>query len=142
MDLENDLLAIKNYEKNSNKILGIALKNSENGIAPLVLNGSTLVKISLENGEIKIKKEENGATVDLATCTPSGDGAADLRAVWRDPAFKASENAAYYVRVLENPTCRWSTWEANRNGTPPRPDVPATIQERAYTSPIWYIAAN
>lgn len=85
---------------------------------------------------------ENGATVDLATCTPSGDGAADLRAVWRDPAFKASENAAYYVRVLENPTCRWSTWEANRNGTPPRPDVPATIQERAYTSPIWYIAAN
>ena len=53
MDPENDLSAIKSYEKNSNKILGIALKNSENGTAPLVLNGSALVKISLENGEIK-----------------------------------------------------------------------------------------
>lgn len=85
---------------------------------------------------------DNGAGVDLATCTPTGDGAADLRALWRDPAFRASEHAAYYVRVLENPTCRWSTWEAMRNGTPPRPDVAATIQERAYTSPIWYIPAN
>jgi hypothetical protein len=49
------------------------------------------------------------------------------------------QRATYYVRVLENPTCRWSTWEANRNGTPPNPDLPTTIQERAYTSPIWYI---
>ncbi len=85
---------------------------------------------------------DNGAGVDLATCTPTGDGAADLRALWRDPAFRASEHAAYYVRVLENPTCRWSTWEAIRNGTPPRLDVAATIQERAYTSPIWYMPAN
>jgi len=85
---------------------------------------------------------DNGAAVDLSTCAATGDGAADLRALWRDPAFQASEHAAYYVRVLENPTCRWSTWEAMRNGTPPRPDVPATIQERAYTSPIWYIPAN
>lgn len=85
---------------------------------------------------------DNGAAVDFATCTPTGDGAADLRALWRDPAFKASEHAAYYVRVLENPTCRWSTWEAMRNGTPPRPDVATTIQERAYTSPIWYIPEN
>lgn len=85
---------------------------------------------------------DNGVAVDLKTCAPTGSGAADLRAVWRDPSFDPSEHAAYYVRVLENPTCRWSTWEALRNGTPPRPDVDKTIQERAYTSPIWYMPAN
>lgn len=85
---------------------------------------------------------DNGASVDMETCNPTGEGAADLRALWRDPQHDASERAAYYVRVLQNPTCRWSTWEALRNGTPPRPDVPETIQERAYTSPIWYIPAD
>ncbi|MBU4360746.1 hypothetical protein KKA66_02760, partial [Patescibacteria group bacterium] len=53
MDPENDNTGVKNYEKNSNKILGVALKNSENAKALLVLNGSAQVKISLENGEIK-----------------------------------------------------------------------------------------
>ncbi|WP_300380834.1 DUF3604 domain-containing protein [Henriciella sp.] len=81
---------------------------------------------------------DNGASVDLATCEPQSDGAAELKAMWSDPAFDPSERASYYVRVLENPTCRWSTWEALENGTPPRPDRPKTLQERAYTSPIWY----
>jgi len=82
---------------------------------------------------------DNGAGVDLATCTPTGEGAGELVTLWRDPGFDPGRHATYYVRVLENPACRWSTWEALRNGSPPRPDVPATIQERAYTSPIWYI---
>ena len=82
---------------------------------------------------------DNGSAVDMETCTPTGEGAGELKAVWSDPDFDASRRATYYVRVLENPSCRWSTWEAMRNGTPPRPDVPETIQERAYTSPIWYI---
>ena len=82
---------------------------------------------------------DNGSAVDMETCAPTGDGAGELKAVWSDPDFDASRRATYYVRVLENPSCRWSTWEAMRNGTPPRPDVPETIQERAYTSPIWYI---
>lgn len=82
---------------------------------------------------------DNGAAVDMETCTPTGEGASELKAIWRDPDFDVSRRATYYVRVLENPSCRWSTWEALRNGTPPRPDVPQTIQERAYTSPIWYI---
>ena len=82
---------------------------------------------------------DNGAGVDLATCAPTGAGAAELKTLWQDPDFNAASRATYYVRVLENPTCRWSTWEALRNGTPPRPDVDPILQERAYTSPIWYV---
>ncbi|MCB1685308.1 MAG: DUF3604 domain-containing protein, partial [Pseudomonadales bacterium] len=75
---------------------------------------------------------DNGALVNLSDCsTSAGSGAAELRALWQDPDFDPRQRAFYYVRVLENPTCRWSTWEALRNGTPPRPDVPETIQERA-----------
>jgi hypothetical protein len=82
---------------------------------------------------------DNGASVDLTTCDLKGDGASELKSLWRDPSFDAKKRATYYVRVLENPSCRWSTWEALRAGAPPRPDVPATLQERAYTSPIWYV---
>jgi hypothetical protein len=82
---------------------------------------------------------DNGATVNLDDCsfTP-GKGAAELKTLWRDPDFDPQQEAFYYVRVLENPTCRWSTWDAVRAGTEPRPDLQATIQERAWASPIWY----
>ena len=63
--------------------------------------------------------------------------AAELKTLWRDPDFTPGENAAYYIRVLENPTCRWSTWDAVRNGTPPNPDIEPTLQERAWTSPVF-----
>ncbi len=83
---------------------------------------------------------DNGATVDLATCAISdGSGTAELKTVWEDPDFNPKQNAFYYARVLENPTCRWSTWDALRAGTTPRSDYPATIQERAWTSPIWMV---
>ncbi len=85
---------------------------------------------------------DNGAAVDMETCTPTGDGAGELKALWQDPDFDPERRATYYVRVLENPSCRWSTWEAMRANVPPRPDVPQTIQERAYTSPIWYIPSE
>ena len=59
--------------------------------------------------------------------------------MWTDPSFAPGQRALYYVRVLENPTCRWSTWDAVRAGVEPAPGLPETIQERAWSSPIWYV---
>ena len=81
---------------------------------------------------------DNGASVDLKTCKADAKtSAASLKTVWQDPGYKKDQQAFYYVRVMENPSCRWSSWDALRAGVPPRPDVDATIQERAYSSPIW-----
>ena len=55
-----------------------------------------------------------------------------------DDSFDSTVKSFYYVRVLENPSCRWSTWDAVKNGTRPREDLQPTIQERAWSSPIWY----
>jgi len=83
---------------------------------------------------------DNGAAVDLSDCSYSANtGGAELRAVWSDPSFDRNQRAFYYARVLENPTCRWSTWDAIRAGTEPRPDLAATLQERAWSSPIQYV---
>lgn len=81
---------------------------------------------------------DNEASVDLSSCEPSAKtGADELKTVWRDPEYKAGVSSFYYVRVLENPTCRWSSWDALRAGVEPRSDIAATLQERAYSSPIW-----
>ncbi len=82
---------------------------------------------------------DNGATVDLQTCAFSQDvGASQMLTLWEDPDFDPAQRAFYYVRVLENPKCRWSTWDAIRAGVAPNPAMHATIQDRAWTSPIWY----
>lgn len=87
---------------------------------------------------------DNEATVDTGTCELQGEGHASLCAVWRDPDFDADKPAVYYARVLENPSCRWSTWQCNELPESERPEscrdplVPKTIQERAWTSPLWY----
>lgn len=83
------------------------------------------------------------ATVDTQTCEPSGPGAERLCAVWTDPGFSPGERAFYYARVLENPSCRWSTRQCNALGeaAPPVCDAPETaktVQQRAWSSPIWY----
>ena len=75
--------------------------------------------------------------VEEATYTNS-IGSPLLSAYWEDPDFDPAETAFYYVRVLQIPTPRWTTYDAARFGTPLPKSVPATIQERAYTSPIWY----
>jgi len=61
-----------------------------------------------------------------------------LAAYWRDPSFNPKQRAFYYVRVIEIPTPRWTTFDAKFFGVALPRDVPASIQERAYTSPIWY----
>jgi hypothetical protein len=82
---------------------------------------------------------DNGAKVDIATCTVEpGKGAGELSTTWTDPAFDPKVRAVYYVRVLEDPVCRWSTYDAHRLKVDPPKQVPATIKERAWTSPIWY----
>lgn len=84
-----------------------------------------------------------GNTVDVATATYSNDiGASELSAIWTDPNFDAGVDAFYYARVLETPTPRWSTYDAVRFGVNLPDSVPATLQERAYSSPIWYDTEN
>ena len=83
---------------------------------------------------------DNGAKVDISDCSiNAGTGSGQLSALWRDAEFRPEQRAFYYARVIENPTCRWSTWDAIRAGVAPRPDLPTTIQERAWSSPIHYL---
>jgi hypothetical protein len=83
-------------------------------------------------------------SVDVKTCKPSGLGKDSLCAVWKDPDFKADEPAVYYARVLEVPTCRWSTLRCLELAADKKvagcqePNIAPVIRERAWTSPIWY----
>ena len=65
-------------------------------------------------------------------------GDAMLAGHWTDPEFDPTQSAFYYVRVLEIPTPRWTTYDHAFFGVPLPDTVPPTIQDRAYTSPIWY----
>ncbi len=106
-------------------------------------------------------KDRPSVPVDLRTCTPQGGGFTDLCAVWTDPNFDANQYAFYYARVLENPSCRWNQYYCIARGVdcrkPPNTSsdtasyteyeyqqccsdlVPKTEQQRAWTSPIWYV---
>jgi len=84
-------------------------------------------------------REPVGTTVNIEKATFTNTiGAAVLSAHWVDPDFDAAEYAFYYVRVLEIPTPRWTTYDAAFYGIELPSTVPPTIQDRAYTSPIWY----
>ena len=82
-----------------------------------------------------------GSTVDVTNASYTNTiGAAELAADWQDPEFDPAARAFYYVRVLEIPTPRWSTYDAVKLGTAPQ--QPAETQERAWSSPIWYTPAG
>lgn len=85
-------------------------------------------------------EEKNGASVNVEDCSISSEfGAAELKSRREDPEYDSAQQAFYYVRAIKNPACRWSTWDAIRAGVELRPDLPATIQERGWSSPIWFI---
>jgi len=80
-----------------------------------------------------------GNTVDVENATYTNTiGTVELKTAWTDPEFDPSLHAFYYARVLEIPTPRWTTIQAKQLGIPPPDVVPATLQERAWSSPIWY----
>ena len=80
-----------------------------------------------------------GNTVDVANANWTNTiGGTELIAVWKDPDFDASFKAFYYARVIEIPTPRWTAYDAKYYGVEMPKEVPMILQERAYTSPIWY----
>ena len=79
------------------------------------------------------------STVDIKNASYTNTvGAVELKKVWRDPDFDPSLHAFYYVRVLQIPTPRWSTYDAKKLGIAPPKRVSPIVQERAWGSPIWY----
>lgn len=135
------------------KLLIWAAKDPDNAS----LDRIQLIKGWIENGEQKEhifdiacsdgrspdsttgKCPDTSAQVDLDTCQiTEGDGDTELKVLWEDESFNPEHASFYYVRVLQNPTCRWSTYDAIRLGIKPIDEVNPTVQERAWSSPIWY----
>ncbi len=84
-----------------------------------------------------------GNTVDIANATWSNTiGAPELITVWKDPEFDPTLRAFYYARVIEIPTPRWTAYDARYFGLKMPKEAQMTLQERAYTSPIWYTPSN
>ncbi len=117
---------------------GVALNRLQ--IIKVTAEGERIYDVACSGGkapdEISRRCVGDDTSVDLSSCEVKG-GVPELKTVWRDPDWQKGQAASYYVRALEIPKCRWSTWDAIRNGTPPNPSMKAIIQDRAWSSPIW-----
>ena len=149
-----DLPANSNSSKP--KFLVQAVKDPDAGN----LDRVQIIKVSTKNGKSteKIydvvwsgdrKKDANGKlavvgnSVDIKTATYTNTiGAAELIGYWEDADFDPQAHVTYYARVIEIPTPRWTTYQAVKHHVPLSKTVPATIQERAWTSPVWYTPAK
>jgi hypothetical protein len=121
------------------QVVKVALKNgkAEEKIFDVALAGDRRVD------PMTGKAQPVGNTVDIKTATYKNTiGAAQLQVVWTDPEFDPAVPALYYLRVLEIPTPRWSTILAAKHGLSPPTGVPTSIQERGWSSPIWYTPAR
>ncbi len=148
--------------------MGGTLKNSDSGAPSFTVwaikepDGANIDRIQIVKGWVDAKGEPQdqvfdvvwsdkrkpgpngklpavGNTVDVTKATYTNTiGSPELMGTWTDRKFDPKSPALYYVRVILIPTPRWSTYDAVRAGLPLLPDVPATVQERAWSSPIWY----
>ena len=118
-----------------------------------------IIKGWYDNGELKEKiynvaVSDNRLNAD-GTVTPTDakvnmetgafdttKGNAEFKTTWEDPDFDKTQHSFYYARVLQLPTARWSLWDEIREGVKFQDDVARTLQERAWSSPIWYTPKN
>jgi hypothetical protein len=100
--------------------------------------GASLQRIQIVKGWLDQAGETRERVVDVVVAEDAARGRSEMVAVWKDPDFDAEAPAFYYARALEVPTARWNAIDARRYGTP-IVGQRVIIQERAYTSPIWYM---
>jgi len=76
--------------------------------------------------------------VDLNNCSISENiGSEEIKIQWSDLNYNQNQNAFYYIRVIQNPTCRWSTYDSLRIGKEAPKNFAPTVNEMAWSSPIW-----
>jgi len=141
-DIESEDVAALGYAKGVP--MGGDLASAPEGKAPRFLvyaikdpDGANLNRIQIVKGWRDAKSELHEQVFNVAMS--DGQGVWELSTVWQDPDFDESSPAFYYARVLEIPTPRWTAYDAKEYGLKDLPEeIPMTVQERAYTSPIWY----
>jgi len=117
-------------------LVGNAKKDAEGNTHEKVFNAVWSGDRTIDSGG---SLSSVGNTVDVSTATYTNDiGAISLNTIWEDPEYDPKVSSFYYLRVLEIPTPRWTTYDAVELGKPVPSEVPPTIQERAWSSPIWY----